>query len=112
MIPFIIPNLYNRLNNLPKKELAEDANYYDWMEDIWMYVEPSYDAFASWARQRCEGVVTDLGCGNGVIGEKLHADYFYDYIKSFEGVELIDLTSDDLPELKEKPYRIILMKVT
>lgn len=47
MIPFIIPNLYNRLNKLPVKDLQEDSNYYDFMEDIWKHVEPAYHAFYS-----------------------------------------------------------------
>lgn len=100
MIPFILPNLYHRIKTLPKKELSSDANYYDWMEDIWKYVEPSYAAFISWASQRCEGDVTELGCGDGNIGKKLNAKYFYDYIESFEGVKHIDLTKECIGELK------------
>lgn len=90
-VPFILPNLYYRLHKLPIKELSKDSNYYTWMEDIWKYVEPSYEAFYSWARQRCSGVITDLGCGNGNAGKALGATHFYDYVKGFPEVEFIDL---------------------
>lgn len=91
MIPFILPNLYNRLHRLPKTDLAEDANYYDFMEDIWLHCEPAYEAFYAWARQRCEGDVTDLGAGNGNAGKKLNAKHYYDYIQSFPECQKIDL---------------------
>lgn len=99
MTPFILPNLYHRLSTLPKKPLASDSNYYDWMEDIWKYVEPSYEAFCAWARQRCLGEVTELGCGDGNVGKKLRAKYFYDYIAGFGEVRLLDLNSYHLPKL-------------
>ncbi len=109
MIPFILPNLYHRIKDLPKKDLAVDSNYYDWMEDIWKYVEPSYDAFSAWAKQRCFGEITDLGCGNGYIGKKLGAKYFYDYIKSFNEVEVFDLMN--LYDLHLKGNTFILSHV-
>lgn len=99
MIPFILPNLYYRLSKLPKKELASDSNYYDWMEDIWRYVEPAYAAFYAWAKQRCEGEVTDLGCGDGNVGKALGAVYFYDYVQTFDWVKPLDLMADTLPNL-------------
>lgn len=91
MIPFILPNLFNRLNKLPKTELQEDANYYDFMEDIWLHCEPAYEAFYAWAKQRCHGEVSDLGCGNGNAGRKLNAKYYYDYIQSFPECRPLDL---------------------
>jgi SAM-dependent methyltransferase len=93
MIPFILPNLYYRLHSLPKKELDTDSNYYDWMTDIWLHVEPAYEAFYAWARQRCNGTISDLGCGDGNVGKKIGASYFYDYVQSFPECLPLDLTS-------------------
>lgn len=104
MIPFILPNLYYRLNQLPECELKEDSNYYDWMADIWQYVEPAYAAFYVWAKQRSNGEVTDLGCGDGNIGKALGAKYFYDYVISFEGVEFINLMDNNIPPLKGNTF--------
>ena len=102
MVPFIVPNLYNRLSKLPVKNLESDANYYDWLEDIWLHVEPAYEAFYAWAGQRCRGDVTDLGCGNGNAGQKLNAKYYYDYVQSFPEVKFLDLNAEigSLPKLE------------
>lgn len=93
MIPFILPNLYYRLSKLPVTNLTEDANYYDWMKDIWLHVEPAYEAFYAWARQRCEGEISDLGCGDGNVGRKVGATRFYDYVQSFPECQPLDLTN-------------------
>lgn len=106
MIPFILPNLFNRLNKLPKTELAEDANYYDWMEDIWLHCEPAYEAFYAWAKQRCSGEVSDLGCGNGNAGKKLNAKYYYDFIQSFPECEFLDLNNPIPNKLKGDTFII------
>lgn len=99
MIPFIVPNHYYRLHGLPEKQLSADANYYDWLKDLWLYVEPAYAAFYAWARQRCEGEVSDLGCGDGNVGKALDAKYFYDYVQAEEWVKPLDLMSDPIPQL-------------
>ena len=104
MTPFIIPNMYRQLNKLPKKEISVNSNYYDYMEDLWAHHEPGYEAFYAWARQRCEGEVADLGCGSGVVGKKLNASYYYDFIQSFEGVQELDLTKEIKGPLKGKTF--------
>jgi SAM-dependent methyltransferase len=92
MTPFIIPNLYHSLSKLPKTDITVDANYYAYLEDLWAHHEPGYEAFFAWAKQRCYGDVSDLGCGSGVVGKKLNAKYFYDFIAGFDGVRELDLT--------------------
>ena len=91
MVPFILPNLYNRLSKLPKTELSSDSNYYDFMEDLWFNFEPGYEAFYTWARQRSEGEITDLGCGDGNVGRKLSAKYYYDFLTVAPGCMHLDL---------------------
>ncbi len=93
----IYENLYPRLSKLPVKKVTTDANYYDWQKDIQLYVAPAYAAFIEWAKQRVEGEVADLGCGDGNVGKALGARYFYDYIAGFEGVEVLDITKP-IPE--------------
>lgn len=89
----IYENLFHRLSKLPVKEVTTDANYYDQQRDIQEYVAPAYAAFIKWAEQRCNGEITDLGCGDGNVGKALGAKYFYDYITGFDGVEVLDISS-------------------
>lgn len=99
MIPFILPNNYLRLKDLPVQQVETDSNYYAWMADIWQYVEPAYAAFVVWARQRCEGDVADLGAGDGNVGRSLNAKYFYDYQSTFDQCQVLDLTANfDKPQ--------------
>ena len=100
MIPFILPNLYNRLSKLPKKSATADANYYDFMEDLWFNFEPGYEAFYAWAKQRAQGEITDLGCGDGNVGKKLGATYYYDYIQTVPNCMPIDLNAPLYEKLK------------
>ncbi|NJO61522.1 MAG: class I SAM-dependent methyltransferase [Richelia sp. RM2_1_2] len=88
------------MSQLPEKDLSSDSNYYDWMKDIWLYVEPAYAAFYAWAKQRCEGEITDLGCGDGNVGRAIGATHFYDYIQAEEWIKPIDLMSSSIPPLQ------------